>query len=148
MPLGHYQSMTIPLITRGIVAGALVLAATACERTVEIDHRDTGRACISGEGDVRQIDIDFGLCRSSSCEVLLDSSCDVTVEGDTITITSLATIESPKGSATCTADCQSANADCETPPIAPGSYTVVYGELSDTIEIPADEELCLGDAGL
>lgn len=128
-----------------IVLTGLVLLGACAPQEVETEHVDEGRACLeSAQDGVNVVGVDFEQCLSSSCDELLESSCTTTLEGTTLTIEAAATIRSKGG--TCTADCGLVTASCETPPLAAGTYTVVYGGGSMELTVPGDTRVC-ADAG-
>lgn len=115
-----------------ISLGAPSLTATACTKASEItyenaEHRDVGKACVGGLVDqASEVTVDFSVCQSSSCDEQVAASCTATLDGTTLTIEAHATIRSAKGQA-CTSDCRSTHAQCQTPALAAGAYTLVYG---------------------
>lgn len=115
----HRSLHSIPLLVS--------LALGACADDVE-EHIDTGRACLLGDpGQAHEVTIDFDLCLSSSCEEVVESSCTATLDGSTVTIEAEVTVRS-KTRGSCTLDCNSPVVTCQTPPLAEGMYTLVYGE--------------------
>lgn len=81
----------------------------------------------------------FGLytvgCASEECLRLPGMQCWAEVEGQSITVESRFNGERRNG-VTCTKDCESVTAACDTPNLAPGTYTLRYGDLSTTIKVP------------
>ncbi len=124
-----------------------LIAPIGCEKVTEEVIEDTGRACVTGAPDVENtVTVDFDFCRSSSCNELLESSCTATLEGTTITVEASATLRHT-GKTECTADCQPTTAECETPPLAAGTYTLVYNGETEALVVPepADHEgTCAG----
>lgn len=115
----------------------LGLALGACAAGDE-EHVDTGRACVLGDpGQVHEVTVDFDLCLSSSCEEIVESSCTATLDGSTVTIEASATTRS-NNRRQCTLDCVSPLATCQTPPLAEGMYTLVYGEDQVPLTVTAD----------
>ena len=66
------------------------------------------------------------------------------LDGSTLTVEAAATIRSTNGY--CTADCVRVIAECHTPPLPPGSYTLVYGEESVALTVPGEAETCTDEA--
>jgi len=65
------------------------------------------------------------------------------LEGTTITVEASATVRSKTGrNVACTADCNSVTAGCDTPPLTPGTYTLVYGEDSMELMVPVAANAC------
>jgi hypothetical protein len=138
--------IVLGLRARMALVGLVLVAACSGERGPheDVDHVDVGRACVTGEQDAAHtVAVDFGLCLSSSCDDLLDATCSTTLEGSTLTVEATATVRSKSGRfVSCTEDCGSVTAECQTPPLAAGSYTVVYGEQSVALTVPAADETC------
>lgn len=112
----------------------LALALGACAD--EVEHVDTGRACVRGEpGQGHEVTVDFDLCLSSSCDEVVESSCTTTLDGNTVIVDASVTVRSdPRGP--CTLDCNSPVVTCQTPPLAEGTYTLVYGEDQVPLTVP------------
>lgn len=88
---------------------------------------DVGEVCIDSQ-DGSYV-VDFQTCLSSSCDTLVSAECSGTLDGDTLTITATAVIESEGN--VCTDDCGFVQASCELPTLSDTSnLTVVYGEQS------------------
>lgn len=124
-----------------------VVSLAACENSETTEHVNTGQACINDdEAGGFLVNVDFGICLSSSCSTLEESSCNVTVDGDTITINSSATITEKTGpGVACTSDCGFTTADCEVPELTLDRYTVRYGDASQPLELGGDLSVCVGD---
>ncbi len=116
----------------------------ACTSEDETEHVDVGGACVEGEqGQAHDVAVDFRLCLSSSCDELVEASCTTTLEGNTLTVEASATVRSKSGpNVSCTLDCGSVTTSCETPPLAPGTYTLVYGEESVELGVPTATQTC------
>ena len=125
---------------------ALLLAGctAADEDTEDRDYENVGRACVSGQQDqAHQVEVDFGVCLSSSCDELVEASCTTTLDGTTLRVEAMATVRSQTGpNVACTADCGPATTTCDTPVLAPGTYTVIYGEQQSEFTIPTAEPSC------
>lgn len=130
--------MTTSMLRSTIVLlGSMLLGACATEE----DLVDQGMACVSGEaGQPHDVSVDFGVCKSSSCDEVLHASCSATLEGTTLTVEATARIRSKDGP--CTEDCGSVTAECETPPLPAGEYTLVYGEDSVALTVPVAMMSC------
>jgi len=132
-------------LTFSILTIALLASMTACVGTSTTDLQDKGEACVlpADADDAHQVEVDFLECLSSSCDSLVDSSCSVSLDGDTLTIEASGTIESQ--GRTCTADCGQSLVTCETPPLPAGTYTLVYGDSTASLEVPSLEtRTCAG----
>jgi hypothetical protein len=124
---------------RSSMALLSVMLLGAC--ATEEDHVDEGTACVAGEvGQPHDVSVDFGLCTSSSCDEVLHASCSATLEGTTLTVEATARIRSKDGQ--CTEDCVSVTTDCQTPALAAGAYTLVYGEGSVELTVPVAMATC------
>lgn len=90
---------------------SLVLAALfACDDEPEVRTEtltDVGVACLHSDGTIR---LDFETCLSSSCDTLVSATCAGSLDGDTLTITSEAVIDSQGDE--CTDDCGFVGATC------------------------------------
>src|SRR5262249_50398140 len=126
-----------------MIACALVLLACNGEDTT---YDDVGSVCIDGNaGASHSVEVDFGVCLSSSCDTVVESMCDVSVAGTDLTITASATVNRKGGA--CTEDCGALTVDCETDPLPAGNYSVVYGDVMGTLVVPAatSEPTCFGE---
>ena len=84
------------------------MACTTTPTRVEVDVSNKGNACVD-DGAVR---VDFQTCLSSSCDTL-EASCVVTLDGETLVVTSEATVTSEGD--ICTTDCGTATTTCALP---------------------------------
>jgi hypothetical protein len=118
-----------------------VLVCLACaEDTHVVEYTDSGSLCVrSTETGSVKVRVLFPACLSSSCDEVISSTCEVTETSGTIQVTAHSQVESEGGE--CTADCGFLVAECESAPLEPGSYTVVYGANADDIVLPADGEV-------
>ncbi|MEM9453436.1 MAG: hypothetical protein AAGF11_04605 [Myxococcota bacterium] len=142
----HAQAHSTPSPRRLTWSLVLILAGcTAAEDgTEDRDYENVGRVCVSGQQDrAHQVEVDFDVCLSSSCDELIEASCTTTLEGTTLRVEAIATVRSETGpDVICTADCGPATTTCETPELSPGIYTVVYGEQQTELTVPAAEPSC------
>lgn len=77
-------------------------------------------------------------CVSSSCTSNIETSCEVSVNGSEITLTSRGSYEEAGGlQQSCTDDCLAVTATCVTPPLPAGAYTLVHGDSTMQIDVPA-----------
>ena len=135
----------------------------ACHPKDAQSHSDVGAACViptsaepaffgecnglelSPNAELR-IDVDFGLCLSSSCDHLLRASCEVKRDGAVITVEARADVESDS-SGSCTDDCGSVSASCALGTLPEGSYELRYGDATLAFDIPSTTSLrCAGNA--
>ena len=147
--MGYGGLRRIKLITVAFALGAWL---SACDQKETKTHVDVGSACItpvsadplffgdceahelSSDGELR-IDVNFGLCLSSSCDQLLRAGCDVTREGTVITVTATAAVESEGD--TCTDDCGSVTTSCTLGKLPEGSYELRYGDAKIEFDVPS-----------
>lgn len=134
---------------RTLVAASLCALSltTACAESRDVVHEDVGHACVRGfEDQPHTVLVDFQICQSSSCDEQIATGCVTTLEGNTITIEASATIRGPKRLQACTDDCGFTFAECETPALPAGTYTLVYGEGTTELVVPdprGHEETCV-----
>jgi hypothetical protein len=131
-----------------IAATACALGLLACAQDSEFErnYADVGEVCLRGQPDApHSVDVDFATCLSSSCDTVVESMCEATLSGNELTITATATVSVRDGA--CTSDCQALQAFCETEPLPPGNYDVIYGEARGTLTVPSDttESTCIGE---
>jgi len=74
-------------------------------------------------------------CVHESCDQVPSLECSVLREGDTLIVHSRYWGDHKDGS-TCTTDCKSITAACNTPELEAGTYTVKHGETTFTFEVP------------
>lgn len=99
------------------------------------------------------------MCFSGSCS-RHETSCDVVVDGSTITFDAAVRVEElkarkgePLGSVSCTVDCQSYAAQCNVEPLPAGAYEVVDANALPGSEpllafsLPSEIEVCFPQPG-
>jgi len=86
--------------------------------------------------------VTFPTCLSSSCDRPENTVCGVKLVDGEIHVGSHAEVVREGGS--CTDDCGSLNADCESAPIAPGTYRVIYGQAIAELTLPAQDQMRFG----
>lgn len=110
------------------------------------ETHDDGQVCVrAANGDLAlpadaplTITFDAQHCFSSSCTRDVQVSCQVNVADRTVQITSEVTwYDTTASSSACTADCGMATASCQTPPLAAGEYTFVFGSHALAITLPS-----------
>ena len=106
---------------------------SSCGDTSELfEHTELQSFCASsgngtdGEVTALTVTVEFDLCLSSSCDTLMESSCEFTRDGDELTLTGLALVESQTKGA-CTSDCGRVSAQC-TQELDNGTYLLRAGE--------------------
>jgi hypothetical protein len=109
------------------------LLAIACDPAVvgdpvETTLDDQGTACVSDAA----VAVDFQTCMSSSCDTLVDASCEATLDGEVLTITSTGTHVSQGGM--CTDDCGQATVSCDLPDGWEAATSLTYGGASQAVD--------------
>lgn len=129
----------------GMVAGCGIGGGSVETTTLEND----GRVCLSsqsgGSSDgvpagILKATVDFNTCLSSSCDTVKKKECHVSLNGQTVTVESSATIEQKGGA--CTDDCGFVSTTCLSPPLEEGDYTLVHGDRETAFSLPADDTIC------
>jgi hypothetical protein len=130
---------------RGLLAGALIISGCGDDTTRSVTI-DTGTVCVrSGADGALSVSILFPDCTSSSCDTVRERTCTVSQVGDKIIVHSRAIIDRESGS--CTTDCGIVTADCRSAPIDPGDFTIVHGSDSQSMTLPLESRIVLGNAG-
>ena len=117
----------------------LGLAAGSCTTIENHEVTELQAICVSSgngtDGVTTEIalNVEFNTCLSSSCDTLVDSSCEASVEGDVIEVSGLASIDAQVNGA-CTLDCGLATASCQLE-VANGTYTIRSGDVEFSYEI-------------
>lgn len=131
--------------TRALV----LLPVVACLPVVADDwqpqeHIDDGAPCFASGDSGVDVVVVLEECLSSSCSRNLVGSCEATVDGNTITLTSTITWEQNVGEGVaCTEDCGVPQANCTIEGLADGDYTVEYGGQTLDLTVPvADTASC------
>ncbi|MDP2305093.1 MAG: hypothetical protein Q8P18_03620 [Pseudomonadota bacterium] len=124
-----------------MIAITLLFALLACdsEGWEPIIQVDEGTSCLEAAtaDGTGTITVDANVCLSSSCSRNATASCAATLDGTTITVTSEFAWEEATGETLdCTADCGMLAASCDVGPLAAGSYLIVHGAESTTVEVP------------
>jgi hypothetical protein len=109
---------------------------------------DEGQICLNAASAsaVEKVDLAVGVplsvqvnapaCLSSACSRNAQVSCAVELRGRELLLSSrFRWEEATKGS--CTDDCNSLSASCETPPLAAGVYTLKHGAVAYTLTLPS-----------
>lgn len=108
----------------------------------EVSYIDEGTVCLEVSGADVTVTVTAPDCLSSSCSRNLEGTCEATVDGTTITVTSEITweqaVESPRLG--CTDDCGAPIATCTIPGGLPdGDYTVEIGGTQQEVTLPDAE---------
>jgi hypothetical protein len=108
--------------------GVALLFAGGCDRVEEQEYTNIASFCASTGNSTDPakfnlaVEIDFGICLSSSCDTLIETSCDSEVVGSEIKLSGRALVES-KTRGACTDDCGSAGSQCNLE-LDPGTYLI------------------------
>jgi hypothetical protein len=114
---------------------ALLLFAAACDG-VDIEREtltDVGSACLGESGEIQ---MDYEVCLSSSCDDLVSTDCNATLDGNTLTIANEISIDHKVGhKVECTADCGMVLTICGGESVdSVDGITVVIGEASEPLQ--------------
>jgi len=123
-----------------ILPGLLLLGGCPDEEEKEweaISYIDEGMVCWEAADGVIELQVVVQDCMSSSCSQNFASSCEATVDGATLTLTSEMTWENDVSSdAACTDDCGIPMASCELADVADGTYTLDFDGETYVIDVP------------
>src|SRR3954447_8950610 len=94
-------------------------------------YANSGSVCIESLGSRQaeqrvHVSVVFPTCVSSSCDTALEPSCSVVLKGTSLRVESSAKVRSLGGKHACTHDCRFLTAECESPVLPPGEYTISY----------------------
>jgi hypothetical protein len=96
--------------------------------------------------DTLALEVDFGICLSSSCDHDERANCKATVEGSLITVTSEGSYVHDGDE--CTDDCGFLVAECEVGPLPAGDYEVAYAGETLALTLPSSQaRVCTGRDG-
>lgn len=128
------------------LTAALLLTAAACgPGTNKTTYVDSGSVCFDSKADgTVSVSVTFPGCLSSSCSTVKAALCRITEKDGVILLSSYGEVEDDRSE--CTDDCGSFTAHCESAPIAPGTYTVQFGDQSAELTLPASNEQRFDDA--
>lgn len=107
----------------------------------EVVYTDEGAVCLEADGSDVVVTVTAPDCLSSSCSRNLGGSCEATVDGSTITVTSEITWEEAVAgpNLACTDDCGAPQVTCTIPGgLAAGPYTIEIGEDRVMVDFPED----------
>ncbi len=120
-----------------------LLAILGCElletQWEPVSYIDEGTVCLEDDGSDVRVTVTAPDCLSSSCSRNLGGSCEATVEGSTITVTSEIVWENAVSgpNLSCTDDCGLPRVACTIPGGLPeGEYEVVIGDDVQAIDFP------------
>ena len=126
----------------GFMCASIVIASgllvPACNDGQTFTFADEGALCLNSQPDgTLHAAVHFPTCLSSTCDHVLGTSCAIVASGSEISITSSGAFESPVHGS-CSADCAPLIAECTSQePLPPGDYTLVHGESSGELTLPA-----------
>jgi hypothetical protein len=125
----------------------------ACGETVELENE--GGLCVMGtdlewvedgedetlvttfeEDTAVEIQVTLEEC-ASACIEDVEASCEVDLDGDTLTVTARGSYVAPSGGGNCVDACEVVRATCTTDPLAAGTYTVEYVGESVSFDVPS-----------
>lgn len=104
---------------------------------------DTGATTSIVAGEPSTVTVVFSACSSGSVD-WRRPSCEATVDGTTLTVTSRVIHEAPLFGMTM--DCQFVTTTCPTPVLDAGEWTLVYGDEAADFTVPWDgPPVCAGE---
>ena len=102
-----------------------------------VSYVDEGELCFENQGVDVVVQVTAPDCLSSSCSRNLAGTCEGTLSGDTITLTSDIHWEDNVGEGVaCTDDCGAPTVSCTLPALADGTYVVVLGGVETELVVP------------
>ena len=142
-------------VTCGLISTAAI-APLACGDDAEatfatVEVTELNLLCIEPAGAAGELEADatarvrvqFNTCLSSSCDRLLDASCDVQLDNTSITVSGSALVESRFDPDTgCSSDCGLVTATCEVD-LPAGEYELTgSGVSAQTVTVPGAAPTC------
>ena len=140
-------------MSRLLVLLSLFALLPACEQRSTFE--DEGAACLVGseapsedgsstetsyeEGEPVAVLVTLEEC-AAGCAEDIEASCEVELAGSTLRISASGSYVVPGGSVACAAVCTAVTAQCESPPLAAGDYTVEYAGQTATLTVPETRE--------
>ncbi len=117
----------------------LALAVSGCsDGTKQRSYENEGPLCATASQDGHVlVRMQLVPCLSSSCDSVVEKSCSVEADGQTLIARSRWTVESSVRGA-CTDDCGTDLCTAEIADLLPGTYTLKYGAQSVELEVPSD----------
>lgn len=117
--------------------GVFLVGCPTTEDWQPVSYVDEGALCIEAGATDLTVNVDPGECLSSSCSRAFTGACTVTLDGNTITVTSdIAWEQNVAEGAECTDDCGSTAASCTLATPADGTYTVMFGAEETELVVP------------
>jgi hypothetical protein len=126
----------------------LALCGSACSSET-VDAEDEGKVCLGAppwepqagsdaiEADQRlAISVTYDECLSA-CIRDEFAQCSVSLEGDRIVVQSEFSYREPAPGKACIAVCYALTAECQSPPLAAGDYTLVHGDRETPLAVPS-----------
>ena len=112
----------------------LLLTLTACGpfgvETTDVSNQ--GTACVQDDAVI----VSFTRC-VGGCTTLVDASCEASVDGDTLTVTSVGTLEKQTNIGDCSTECDLALAECTLTGNLDGVTRIAYaGEETEDLDCP------------
>ncbi|RVU46902.1 hypothetical protein EA187_07140 [Lujinxingia sediminis] len=134
----------------------IVACSEANEDPEHITFENEGTVCLHladdpqdySERQIPSLSVTLPVCLSSSCSKAPQASCQASVEGTTITLTSSASyLDTSTAGGACTDDCGQLQATCAIPALEPGEYTINHGDESFTLQVDAAQTptVCHGE---
>lgn len=123
---------------------SVLFGLLACDLVIgwePVTLMDEGTSCLEAAlaDSTGTVTVDPGICLSSSCDRNATGTCEATLDGATITIQSGFAWETATGPVGCTDDCGLLMATCDVGPLPAGTYTLVHGSETVTVDVPTTE---------
>lgn len=125
---------------------ALVLSSAACESDEEPIIVSGATACVSSVGADAPTVLGVGFDGCEPCSEFRGKSCEVTLDGNVISVRASATFE-PPGDGPCVDICRTIEGvSCNLPALDQGTYELQFEGRSAPFEIPfVGDPLCVGN---
>jgi len=101
----------------------------------------TQQLTVLGEGDVLVVQVTLPGCLSSTCTMDRVASCRIVQDGRQLVVESSFGYVPLQGPS-CTKDCVTLFATCESEPLAEGSYDLIHGDDVTPLQVPSRGEAC------
>jgi hypothetical protein len=93
-----------------------------------------------------ELEVDFGICLSSTCDHDATAKCSATVEGSVVTVKAQGSYVHEGDE--CSDDCGFLVARCELEPLPAGDYEFVYAGQTLTLSLPSERADICTDSGM
>jgi hypothetical protein len=122
----------------------VLVLSVGCEKQAIVQD-NAGVACIDVDPDgavPAEVTVVFDEC-ASACATILTASCNVTVEGSRVIVSSKYAFEPPPENRDCAAVCEIHQAVCPVDELPDGNYTLEFGAATEDFIWPAEDPVCI-----